>query len=63
LEQGNKFIDVAVVGGAKHSSSDNNSLLADRKYYQKVDSGPVAQAKSFSNLPSGTTFYDTGISN
>jgi hypothetical protein len=27
------------VGGAKYSSSDNNSLLADRKYCQKVDPG------------------------
>jgi hypothetical protein len=27
------------VAGAKHSSSDNNSLLADRKYCQKVDPG------------------------
>jgi hypothetical protein len=39
LEQGNKCADVAVVGGAKHSSSDNNSLLAGRNYCQKVDAG------------------------
>jgi hypothetical protein len=38
-KQGDKCTDVAVVGGAKHSSSDNNSLLADRKYCQKVDPG------------------------
>jgi hypothetical protein len=57
LEQGNKCADVAVVGGAKHSSSDNNSLLADRKYYQKVDS----QAKNFSNSPFGATFWAQGV--
>jgi hypothetical protein len=38
-EQPNKSVDLVVVGGAKHSSSDNNSLLADWKYCQKVDAG------------------------
>jgi hypothetical protein len=37
-EQGKKCSDVAAVGGAKHSSSDNKSLLADRQYGHKVDS-------------------------
>jgi hypothetical protein len=55
LEQGNKCADVAVVGGAKHSSSDNISLLADRKCCQKVDS------KNFSNSPFGTTFWAQGV--
>jgi hypothetical protein len=44
------------VGGAKYSSSDNNSLLADRKYIVKR----LTQAKNFSNSPSGTTFWAAG---
>jgi hypothetical protein len=39
LEQPNKSVGLVVVAGVEHSSSDDNSLLADRKYGQKVDSG------------------------
>jgi hypothetical protein len=39
LEQPNKISGLVVVGGVKHSSSDNKWLLADREY------GLEAQAK------------------
>jgi hypothetical protein len=39
LEQPNKPVGLVVAAGVKHSSSDNNSLLADRQYGHKVDSG------------------------
>jgi hypothetical protein len=39
LEQPNKSVDLVVVTGVQHSSSDNKSLLADRQYGHKVDSG------------------------
>jgi hypothetical protein len=39
LEQPNKSVGLVVVAGVKHISSDNKSLLADRQYGHKVDSG------------------------
>jgi hypothetical protein len=52
LEQPNKFSGLVGVGGVKHSSSDNKWLLADRREYGLE--ADLAQAKDFSNLPSGT---------
>jgi hypothetical protein len=39
FEQPNKSVDLVVVTEVKHRSSDNKTLLADRQYGQKVDSG------------------------
>jgi hypothetical protein len=39
LEQPNKPVGFVVAAGVKYSSSDRYSLLADRQYGHKVDSG------------------------
>jgi hypothetical protein len=39
LEQPNKPVGFVVAAGVEYSSSDSYSLLADRQYGHKVDSG------------------------
>jgi hypothetical protein len=57
LEQGNKCSDVAVVGGAKQIVVPTTIRYSLTGNIAKK----LTQAKSFSNSPSGTTFWAQGV--